>query len=184
MNNAYPVDEFYGTVYRRFAEFVRAYDGDSITINADLGDKLKFYHRAVRLYGVDTPEKAPKWKGYTDSDGVRLEAERNVEKTAALEALARVEAYVAAADNVLVVQTIKRPGKPLYDKYGRILGRVWVPINGVMLDLSEQLLNELHARPYFGGTKPPWKVLRLAGVADPSPEEVAERLLEELSATS
>ena len=32
---AFPLDEFYGTVYRRFGEFVRAYDGDSITMNID-----------------------------------------------------------------------------------------------------------------------------------------------------
>lgn len=176
MNVAYQVDEFYGTVYRRFCEFVRAYDGDSITIDVDLGDRLKFDNRSVRLYGVDTPEKYPNKTNRTPESLI-------AEKAAALEALGRVTAYMGAATNLIVVQTIKLPGKSLYDKYGRILGRLWVPINGVMLDLSARLLAENHAKPYLGGTKPPWEAIRALNLPDPTPEEVAAEALANLVGT-
>ena len=89
----------------------------------------------------------------------------------------RAENYVAAADNVLVLQTIKYPGKSLYDKYGRILGKIWIPVGGVMMDLSERLLAEAHAVPYLGGTKPPWAPIRPLGMSDPFPEAVAAQIL-------
>jgi endonuclease YncB( thermonuclease family) len=170
-------EEFYKTSYRRYATFVSAYDADSLRFNLDMGDHLEFRGRSVRVYGIDAPEKAPRKAG-------RTEASLLEEKAAAREALARVESYIAAATGQIVVQTIKRPGKNLYDKYGRVLGIVWIPVGGVMIDLAERLLVEGHAKPYLGGTKPPWELIRTLNLIDPTPQLVGETLEKELAAQS
>lgn len=163
----------YGLAYIRFAEFNRIYDGDTVYFDIDLGDYRWELGRGLRVFGIDTPEKNPDKKHY-----VGREEERDNEKWAAQEATERAEALIQAAVGKCLVQTVKRPGKKLRDKYGRTLGRIFIPIDGVWIDLAGQLLEEKHARPYTGGRKTPWVFIREPQQADPTPQEVA-RLLKE-----
>lgn len=163
----------YGLAYLRFADYNRIYDGDTIYFDIDEGDYRWEIGRGLRVFGIDTPENNPLKKYY-----VGREAERDNEKWAAKEATARAEALIKAATGKYLIQTIKRPGKKLRDKYGRTLGRIFIPLDGVWLNLAAQLLKENHARPYSGGRKTPWVSLRELQTEDPGPLEVA-RLLKE-----
>jgi endonuclease YncB( thermonuclease family) len=93
-----------------------------------------------------------------------------LERAAGIKARDRARAYVAACRGTVVVQTIKLPGENIRDKYGRTLARVWLPINGTMVDLAERLLAEGHARAYDGGTKTTqWEHLRPLNQLDADP---------------
>lgn len=159
----------YDDVYKRFAKNFAIYDGDSFRADLDLGDYRWELGRPFRLYGLDTPELAPRWSYYTNDDGTRDTAARDAEKAAAIEARDRAKAYVSAAVDVIVIQTVKLPGKPVRDKYGRTLCKVWIPLAAGMASLAERLIAERHARPYDGGTKQRWSLLRPLGQADPIP---------------
>lgn len=161
-------EELYVSCYRRFALFERIYDGDTVFLSIDMGDYLWQLERGIRIYGIDTPEIRPRI-------GTALQKTR--EKPAGIEARDRANALLQAAEGPLVVQTIKRPGKKLRDKYGRVLGRILIPISGIVIDLNQRLLVERHARPYMGGKKLPWDPLRELNIQDPTPQEVAASLL-------
>ena len=162
----------YDDVYKRFAKDFNVYDGDSIRCDLDEGDYRWELNRPLRLFGVDTPELAPQWKHYEDDEGNRDEEGRTQEKVAAMEARDRCKALIGAATSVVVVQTIKLPGRAVRDKYGRTLAKILIPIGETLLDLSACLLAEKHARPYDGGRKTKWVLLRELGQADLDPSEV------------
>jgi micrococcal nuclease len=170
--------DIFNDLYKRPAENITVYDGDSLRADIDEGDYRWEKQRPLRLYGVDTPELAPRWSNYEDADGVRDTAGRDSEKQAAIEARDRVVAYLEAAMPPVVVQTVKIPGKPLRDKYGRTLARVFVSVGSVVFDLAERLLTEKHAKPYSGGSKGLWTALRPLGQEDPSPHEIAKEITE------
>jgi endonuclease YncB( thermonuclease family) len=164
--------------YVRFAKNVSVYDGDSFKADLDEGDHRWEIQRPFRVYGLDTPELAPRWENYEDENGVRDEAGRDLEKAAAVESKSRVGVFVEARDVDLpiLIQTIKVPGKNVRDKYGRTLARLYIPISGVYVEINKLLLEEKHARPYGGGKKDKWELLRELGQSDPSPVEVAKAL--------
>lgn len=166
------MSDLYHDVYKRFAQNLDVYDGDSIRADIDEGDYRWEYQRPLRLYGVDAPELAPLRRNYEgDEEG------RELEKAYAREARDRAREYIEAAEGPILVQTVKLPGKPVRDKYGRTLARVFVPIGGQMVDLGRRLLGERHARPYDGGTKnAKWVPLRELGKGDPPPD-MASKIL-------
>lgn len=109
------------------------YDGDTFTIRCQSnlrcdGDKIK-----VRVWGVDTPE-------------LKGKCEREIE-------LARESKRVAvdllrSADSI----TIMYDSKHAYDKYGRLLGHVF--INDV--NLANILIDSGNGREYYGGHRSGW----------------------------
>lgn len=44
------------TLYHYRAKYVRAYDGDTVTLDIDLGFETWLNNQTIRLYGIDTPE--------------------------------------------------------------------------------------------------------------------------------
>ena len=158
----------YHDVYKRFAKNFDVYDGDSFKADLDEGSYRWEIQRPFRIFGIDTPELAPLWKYYTRLDDTRMIEQRMTEKATARESRDRVKDYLEAAEGTVVVQTIKRPGKSVRDKYGRTLCRLLVPIGGVLVDVAKRLLGEAHARPYDGGAKGgAWTPLRPLGKSDP-----------------
>ena len=107
----------------------RVVDGDTVDVTVDLG--FAVHHKArVRLLGIDTPESRT----------------RNLEEKAlGLAAKARLKALLKGQK--VHLQCTKEKGK-----FGRILGSLWVDDR----NLNDQLIEEGHARPYFGGKKVPW----------------------------
>ena len=111
----------------------RVLDGDTVEFEAkflpaELGDKLK-----IRVLGVDTPEKAP-----------RAQCEK--EAAAGLAATNFTKNAIANAKSIQI--ELKE-----WDKFGgRVLGDVIVDGQ----KLSELLIKNNLARPYFGEKKASW----------------------------
>tara|TARA_B100000212_G_scaffold83326_1_gene60291 strand:- start:1224 stop:1592 length:369 start_codon:yes stop_codon:yes gene_type:complete len=118
--------------YYYVAEVVSVYDGDTCTCVVDLGFKT-FQRIKVRLLGVDTPEirtkdLKEKEKGYEARDWLR---ERILGKK--------------------VLLHTKEKGK-----FGRWLGHIWDLEEVNVLEensYNQQMINEGHAKPYFGGKR-------------------------------
>ena len=106
-------------------------DGDTIDVDIDLGFAVSFTQR-VRLAGIDTPESRT-----TDLK----------EKALGLEVKEKIKKELAAAKDV-VIKTEKPDSS---EKYGRILG--WVFLDGSGVSLNQKLINEGYAWTYGGGTK-------------------------------
>ena len=106
-------------------------DGDTIDVDIDLGFSISFFSR-VRLAGIDTPESRT-----TNAK----------EKTLGLEVKEKLKKELAAAKDV-VIKTEKPDSS---EKYGRILG--WVFLDGSGVSLNQRLINEGYAWTYGGGTK-------------------------------
>lgn len=114
---------------------VKVSDGDTVQFEAPfmqqyLGLKPVL---SLRVLGVDTPEKAPRHQ--CDAENVKAQA-----------------ASAFTKDAVAKAKVIKFEIKD-HDKYGgRVLGDVF--LDGVRL--SELLIKNGHARPYFGEKKSSW----------------------------
>jgi micrococcal nuclease len=106
-------------------------DGDTIDVDIDLGFDISFSSR-VRLAGIDTPESRT-----TDK----------AEKALGLEAKAYLKHAVESAKSV-VIKTEKMDSS---EKYGRILG--WVYVDGNTVSLNDMMINDGYAWGYLGDTK-------------------------------
>jgi|TARA_R100001082_G_scaffold111105_1_gene93392 micrococcal nuclease len=116
-------------LYHYNAKVVRVVDGDTVDTSIDLGFDIRIGQR-VRLYGINTPECRTR-----DKD----------EKKAGLAAKARLVEMLKENKNKCVIKTsLDKKGK-----YGRVLGVLYV--NDV--DLNEALVNEGHAKQYYGGSR-------------------------------
>jgi endonuclease YncB( thermonuclease family) len=114
-------------------QIIRVSDGDTIVIAAPFLPQPLKPELAVRIYGVDTPEKG--WRGQCDSEKQRGEAASLFTKN-----------LVAASQQRQVI---------LYgwDKFGgRVLGDI--VLNGQ--SLRAQLIANGHAREYYGDAKVSW----------------------------
>jgi micrococcal nuclease len=109
----------------------RVVDGDTIDVDIDLGFKVWLRKERVRLYGINTPESRT----------------RNLaEKKLGLLAKARLKELLQK--NFLI-----KTEKDSKGKFGRILGIPFVEGQNI----CEQLIEEGHARSYFGyGEKESW----------------------------
>ena len=115
------------------AQIVRVSDGDTIVIAAPFLPAPLKPELAVRIYGVDTPEKG--WRAQCPAEAQRGEAASVFTKNA-----------VAAANKRQVI---------LYgwDKFGgRVLGDII--LNGQ--SLRQGLIANGHAREYYGDAKQSW----------------------------
>ena len=109
----------------------RVVDGDTIDVDIDLGFDISFTSR-VRLAGIDTPESRTRDKA---------------EKVLGLEAKAYLKAAIDAA-KVVVIKTEKMNSS---EKYGRILG--WLYLDGDTVSMNDHMINDGHAWGYMGETK-------------------------------
>lgn len=107
--------------YKYKAIVVEIYDGDSVTVDIDLGFNNWIKNMKLRLYGVDTPEL----RGDERSDGL-------ISKQ-----------YMI--DNILGKEVIVQTIKDKKEKYGRYLAVIW--LNDI--NINEKLLEEGLAEPYI-----------------------------------
>jgi micrococcal nuclease len=128
------------TMYEYRIAIRRVIDGDTVDCLLDLGFQIKLSDR-IRLYGIDTPESRTRNK---------------VEKRLGLAAKVRLQELIAEANKISKRRDITvRTHKDAKGKFGRILGDIFV--NGK--SCSDKLIEEGHARAYFGGAKErlgPW----------------------------
>lgn len=106
-------------------------DGDTIDVLIDLGFDILFASR-VRLAGIDTPESRTSDKA---------------EKVLGLEAKEYLKKHLKDAKSV-VIKTEKMDSS---EKYGRILG--WVYVDGNTVSLNDTMINDGYAWGYLGDTK-------------------------------
>ena len=106
-------------------------DGDTIDVLIDLGFDILFASR-VRLAGIDTPESRTSDKA---------------EKVLGLEAKEYLKKALKDAKSV-VIKTEKMDSS---EKYGRILG--WVYVDGNTVSLNDMMINDGYAWGYMGDTK-------------------------------
>ena len=117
------------TYYVRKVENV--VDGDTIDVLIDLGFDILFASR-VRLAGIDTPESRTK---------------DLKEKALGLESKEYLKKALKDAKSV-VIKTEKMDSS---EKYGRILG--WVYVDGNSVSLNDMMINDGYAWGYMGDTK-------------------------------
>ena len=106
-------------------------DGDTIDVLIDLGFDILFASR-VRLAGIDTPESRTK--------------DLN-EKALGLEAKEYLKKQLKDAKSV-VIKTEKMDSS---EKYGRILG--WIYVDNNTVSLNDQMIEDGYAWGYLGDTK-------------------------------
>jgi micrococcal nuclease len=106
-------------------------DGDTIDVVIDLGFDIMFESR-VRLAGIDTPESRTKDKA---------------EKILGIESKEYLKKILKDAKSV-IIKTEKMNSS---EKYGRILG--WVYVDGNTVSLNEIMINDGYAWGYMGDTK-------------------------------
>ncbi len=116
-----------------YAKVVSVYDGDTCTIVMPLSDKdHTFYKFTVRLNGIDTPEKRSK---------------DEMEKKASIKVKELVEKFILG--KIVKIQCGE------FDKYGRILGDIYVMDHFTKREFSvnQFLIDNRLCKSYAGGTK-------------------------------
>ena len=122
-------------MYEYFCKIQRVVDGDTVDISVNLG--FDIWHNArVRMMGIDTPESRT----------------RNLEEKAlGLASKARLKELLKGQK---VRLECSKEGK---GKFGRILADVvTIDKEGNEININNRLIEEGHARPYYGGKKIPW----------------------------
>ena len=114
------------------AKVVRVIDGDTVDVDIDLGFGIWQKNERVRIMGIDTPESRTRNKK---------------EKALGLAAKARLKEILKENKGNIILRTSKE-GK---GKFGRILGTLLI-YDG-MTSVNQMLIDEGHARDYFGGSK-------------------------------
>ena len=101
------------------------YDGDTMTVDIDLGFNMIMGKRVLRLFGIDTPEL------------------RGEEREEGLKVRDYVRELVEEVDEIYIKSHKDKSGK-----YGRILATVLLVKDEVVQDLNEHLLEKGMAKPY------------------------------------
>ena len=112
---------------------VDVYDGDTVTII--LFNKLGFEKHKLRMYGYDSPEMKP-----------RLDKENREEevKKAKLAKQCMIELVL---DKIVSFESMG------YDKYGRLLGKLFLINYCSKNEVNQYMIDQGHGYQYFGGTK-------------------------------
>lgn len=113
----------------RVKQVLKVVDGDTIDADIDLGFNISLTKR-VRLSGVDTPESRT-----TDLK----------EKALGLEVKEWLKKNIDGKKNILIKTELPNST----EKYGRILGRLYVDD----VCLNDRMISEGYAWEYAGGTK-------------------------------
>ena len=107
-------------MYTYSAYVTGVYDGDTITVDIDLGFDIILKNQKIRLVGINAPEV----RGITREDGIKS---RN-----------RLRELILKKK--ITLETIKDKK----EKYGRFLGKIY--LNGVYI--NDQLISEGFAQQY------------------------------------
>lgn len=109
--------------YRYKAECTAVYDGDTITVDIDLGFKVWMYGVKIRLFGIDAPEmRGPeKAAGTITRDALR---------------------------NLILYKSIEVHSiRDKTGKYGRWLANIHIEKNGELMNVNEWLVKRELAEP-------------------------------------
>ena len=107
-------------MYEYKALVTKVYDGDTITVDFDLGFGIMLKKQTIRLFGINTPEV----RGIEKADGI----------------ISRD----ALRQRILGKQVIIKTSKDKKGKYGRWLGEVFVEDENI----NQWLISEGYAKEY------------------------------------
>jgi micrococcal nuclease len=108
------------------AKIKSAYDGDTITVDIDLGFDCWLFNQKVRLLGVNTPELKGKGAQYDK----------------AIEARNFIAEKLLSAIEIRIKTELDKKQR---DSFGRILGHVWLLDNdGKWTHLNKEILDSGH----------------------------------------
>ena len=154
-------------MYEYKCKITRVVDGDTVDVDIDLGFGIVLNDERVRIMGIDTPESRTSDK---------------VEDIFGEAAKARVKELLKGNNAVLKTE-VNKNGEDMKGKFGRILGDFWIEdYKGERTLMTEILINEGHAVPYYGQNKADVEIAHLAnrqklmqeGTIDPAVVEAAE----------
>ncbi len=104
-------------LYHYNAVVTDVYDGDTCTVDIDLGMNTWLRGEKIRLYRINTPEIV----GKTKSEGIK----------------SRDYLRKLVLDKAVIIQTIK----DRKEKYGRYLGEVWIASKeGVQKNINDEMV--------------------------------------------
>ncbi|ALN97236.1 hypothetical protein [Flavobacterium phage Fpv6] len=112
------------------AKVLDIHDGDTISIEIDLGFQMRFTDK-VRFYGINAPELK-----------IRNEKNKMTENPLGTKTLNTVKEFIKIGD-VITIETIKDKK----EKYGRYLANVYVLLDDRQICLNDYLLNNGLAVP-------------------------------------
>lgn len=112
---------------------VDVYDGDTVTIV--LYNKFSYEKHKLRMYGYDSPEMKPK-----------LDLENREDE---IKKAKNAKEYLIE----LVLDKIVSFESMGYDKYGRLLGKLYLLNYCNKNEVNQNMIDKGHGYPYFGGTK-------------------------------
>ena len=111
--------------YEYHATVVGVHDGDTITVHIDLGFDILWRNQKIRLLGINAPE-------LNTPDGI-----------ASRDALLSV----IPVGTEIVMQTKQLKGDK--EKYGRWLGTIMAPVDGVVSNINVWMVSNGHAKPFM-----------------------------------
>jgi micrococcal nuclease len=125
-------------MYEYRVKVLKIVDGDTVDVDIELGFGVVLANERVRIMGIDTPESR------TSDDA---------EKVFGLLAKHRLEELLG--ETAILKTQIAPNGEDMKGKFGRILGDFFVYDKNRDLDttVTEVMIHEGHAVPYFGGSK-------------------------------
>jgi micrococcal nuclease len=118
--------------YKTYAKCVSVYDGDTIHVVFKMPNHNECYKWVIRVNGVDTPE---------------LRTRNKYEKQLGYKARDFLSNLIL--DKIIILECLD------FDKYGRLLGEIYS--EGNEKSISNQMIEQGHAKAYDGGTKAKWQ---------------------------
>ena len=129
--------------YEYNATVIEIVDGDTITVDIDLGFNVKLANQKVRLLGVDTPESRTSDK---------------IEKIFGMASKEYCKKFIdECKDKTVVIRTYLSDSE---EKFGRLLGEIINPTTKKIL--NEELIKNNYAVKYLGENKDNVKSQHLA----------------------
>ena len=129
--------------YEYNATVIDIVDGDTITVDIDLGFNVKLTNQKVRLLGVDTPESRTSDK---------------IEKVFGIASKEYCKKFIdECKDKTVVIRTYLSDSE---EKFGRLLGEIINPTTKKIL--NEELIKNNYAVKYLGENKDNVKSQHLA----------------------
>lgn len=107
------------------AKVLSVHDGDTISVEIDLGFQLKFTDK-IRFYGINAPELK-----------IKDENNKSVINPKGMVTLGVVNDFLKAGD-VIIIETVKDKK----EKYGRYLANIYVLKNNEQIFLNQYLLDK------------------------------------------
>ena len=126
-------------MYEYKCKILRVVDGDTVDVDIDLGFGIWLHRERVRVMGIDTPESRTRDK---------------VEKKFGLAAKSHVKDMLPIGSIQILKTEVDKSGEDAKGKFGRILGDFLLDQDdGSIKRLTEIMIEDGHAVPYFGGSK-------------------------------